>query len=111
MSSLRIYWRVVLCILVLQCLIGIAEAANILACNFGNGECWPWFFIFTINLPISYLAMQLIGAIPLSESFYPGLILYFVVLVFAGTVQWSLLCHLIVWFFALLKQVIRRTNA
>lgn len=111
MSALRIHWRLVLGVLVLQTLLGLAEAANVLACHIGGGECWAWFFIFTFNLPLSIPVMELIGSIPYSDSFYPVWALSFVLFVLAGTVQWAFLFHVIVWVFAPLKRALGRTNA
>lgn len=109
MGVMRINWRLVVGVLIIQTLLGMAEAVNVLVCHIGGGECWTWFFTFGLNMPSSIPVMKLIGSISsYTDSFYPVWAISLVMFLLAGTVQWSLIFHFIVLALVPLKQVLRK---
>ena len=51
-------------IIAVQVSLATFEALLAYGCHHDGGECWPFFLIFTLNLPLSVLLSDLIGELP-----------------------------------------------
>ena len=109
MVGLKKYFnlKIILIVLSLQTIISLFELINVIDCHNSTGECWPWFFTFSINLPISAEVMDVMHGLNESLSFYPKTFMTFFLFVFAGTFWWSLILHL---FLLLFRGILKLTN-
>ena len=94
-KNIHTYWKIAFIVFFPQAILGVIESVSIIHCHTTYGaECWPWFFIFSINIPVSILVAKIINVIGDVLSFYPWLGISFILFTGAGTLWWSGIIYL-----------------
>jgi len=93
---MKIYWKAVLIIFMVQILVATNDAFDVYHCHTTFGaECWPWFGSFVINIPASLLVSQVAGELD-KTPFVVQLAGLMMAYVSVGVLWWSLWAHLFI---------------
>ena len=96
--------KAVLVIFIVHCLVGLFELYLLIDSKINGSEVWAFFFMFTLDFPISILAFQIIGLLGNILNDIVGAIVTFGLMVVLGTLWWAFLYFLARKFFTKMRQ-------
>lgn len=106
---MRIYWKLVLIVLPMELFLSGLDLYAVIDSHLNGGEWWPWIISFVFNLPISPIILRVLDVTSPHLNFYAQQIVAFLLFVVIGTLLWSLLLHVVIWFLSWLLGAMRRT--
>ena len=96
MRYVTINRKLILGIFIVEAVLCSLEAIFIIVNHLNHREQWAWFFTFTANLPASAImayALSWLFETFAIRSFTAEMMCFYLVLLFGGTLWWSLLLH------------------